>query len=166
MNIFAFHPDPIQSALWLDDVRKNKMVLETAQLLSTAINISSPGHNYKVYKTAYLNHPCAKWARRSRQNFHWLTQYFNAVLSQRNRPHKSRVLLPTFQEYVKTGEFFLEEQTPFANCARNLEVGVDFSHVTDVHDAYRQYICARWKRDTILLSWNHGQEPEWRYATV
>jgi hypothetical protein len=37
MNIFALSECPEQSALWLDDIRKNKMILESAQMLSTAI---------------------------------------------------------------------------------------------------------------------------------
>lgn len=158
MNIFAFHPDPWQSALWLDDVRKNKMILETAQLLSTAININTPGHDLPTYKTAYLNHPCAKWARKSEGNFRWLTEYFGALIQQKNGTHKSSSLLKVFQEYK--GDFALEGQTTFANCARNLSIGVDFTHIKDVHQAYRMYIKERWKRDTIILSWNHGEKPD------
>ena len=41
MNIFATSPSPDTSALWLDDVRKNKMILETAQLLSASVRINS-----------------------------------------------------------------------------------------------------------------------------
>lgn len=50
MNIFAFDPDPWACALWLDDVRKNKMILETAQLLSSAVAINDPSWASKVYK--------------------------------------------------------------------------------------------------------------------
>ena len=34
MNIFALDKCPMQSAQWLDDIRKNKMILESAQMLS------------------------------------------------------------------------------------------------------------------------------------
>ena len=39
MNIFALDQCPMQSALWLDDIRKNKMILESAQMLSTAVRL-------------------------------------------------------------------------------------------------------------------------------
>ena len=39
MNIFAIDKDPIQSAMWMVDKHVVKMILETAQLLSTAHRI-------------------------------------------------------------------------------------------------------------------------------
>ena len=66
MNIFAFDKCPMRSALWLDDIRKNKMILESAQMLSTAVRALCPDTTLEVYKTAYLNHPCSKWARQSK----------------------------------------------------------------------------------------------------
>ena len=41
MNIFALSRCPMQSAWWLDDIRKNKMILESAQMLSTAVRLLS-----------------------------------------------------------------------------------------------------------------------------
>ena len=72
MNIFALDKCPMQSALWLDDIRKNKMILESAQMLSTAVRWLDPDTTLPVYKLAYMNHPCTKWARKSRANFSWL----------------------------------------------------------------------------------------------
>ena len=54
MNIFAFDKCPMRSALWLDDIRKNKMILESAQMLSTAVRALCPDTTLEVYKTAYL----------------------------------------------------------------------------------------------------------------
>ena len=162
MNIFAFSPDTRLSALWLDDVRKNKMILETAQLLSTAIRFNDPFTELPVYKSAYMGHPCTKWTRESRANFHWLTNYMEELCKQKSGNHKSSSLIPYFRQYAKEGSFKSEDMTPHVNCARNKERGVDFSHVTDVHDAYRQYINARWTEKTIRLTWNWGVCPEWK----
>ena len=162
VNIFVFDEDPWLSALWLDDVRKNKMILETAQLLSTAIQFNDPFTDLKVYKPAYISHPCTIWARTSRDNFNWLTEYMRCLVVQKKTGHKSAELLASFEHYGSHGRFSLEQRTPFANCARNRERGVDFSHVADVHSAYRQYICRRWQERTITLSWRWGKEPEWR----
>lgn len=162
MNIFAFDSDPWLSALWLDDVRKNKMVVETAQLLSTAIRFNDPFTELAVYKPAYIGHPCTVWARTSRDNFKWLTEYFRCLVVQRGGAHKSAALISSFEHYALHGRFSSTNRTPFANCARNLDRGVDYSHVSDVHSAYRQYINDRWSRDTITLSWKHGKQPDWR----
>ncbi len=162
MNIFAFDKCPMQSALWLDDVRKNKMILESAQMLSTAVRWLDPDTTLPVYKLAYINHPCSKWARRSRANFKWLLSHMSWLFNQKSGMHKSARLIPLFQQYVDDGEFPNEELTDFANCARNLERGVDYSEVDDVHQAYRMYMNDRWKERKITLTWRWGKEPDWR----
>ena len=164
MNIFAYSPDPYESALWLDDVRKNKMILESFQLLSTSIHKLLPPLGPYVYKQSYVNHPCAIWARASHTNFRWLLEYTTHLFKQRNKPHKSARLFPMMNKFCdECSDLFPRKNlTPFVNCARNQSLGVDFTHINDVHSAYRLYTNERWRRDTIKLSWNYGQEPEWR----
>ncbi len=162
MNIFAFDKCPMRSALWLDDIRKNKMILESAQMLSTAVRALCPDTTLEVYKTAYLNHPCSKWARQSRANFQWLLHHMSWLYNQKSGEHKSARLIPEFQKYADDGDFPDEYLTPFANCARNLERGVDYSNVDDVHQAYRMYMNDRWKERNITLTWRWGEEPDWR----
>ena len=162
MNIFALDKCPMQSAQWLDDIRKNKMILESAQMLSTAVRVLSPDTDLSVYKVAYLNHPCTIWARQSRDNFKWLLSHMSHLFLQKDGLHKSANLLTDFQKYADSGYFPREELTPFANCARNLERGVDYSEHPDVHEAYRMYMNDRWKENNITLTWRWGREPEWR----
>lgn len=161
MNIFAFSPDPWECALWLDDVRKNKMILETAQLLSSAVAINDPSWAKYVYKPTHLGHPCCKWVMASKTNFSWLLTYMKNLVEQQGK-HKSSELIPVFSEYYKEGWFLQSERTPFPNCAANSDLGISFKHIPDVHEAYRLYINERWKRDTINLSWVKGEEPSWR----
>ena len=162
MNIFAFDPEPKLSALWLDDVRKNKMILETAQLLSSAIRFYDPTTKLPVYKQTHTGHPCCHWARASRANYRWLTNYMQALVDQKFGMHSSSALLLIFHDYAKHGEFFKEDATPFANCAANADLGISFKHIEDTHLAYRMYIRERWRCDTIHLSWYWGKEPDWR----
>jgi hypothetical protein len=163
MNIFAFDPDPWQSALWLDDVRKNKMILETAQLLSSAVAINDPSWASHVYKPTHLGHPCCKWVMKSRANYSWLLTYMRDLVELQGK-HKSAELIPVFSEYYKTGWFPTHSSTEFPNCAANSDLGISFKHISDVYEAYRLYICERWKRDTIMLTWIHGEKPSW-YAS-
>jgi len=162
VNIFALDQCPMQSALWLDDIRKNKMILESAQMLSTAVRWLDPDTTLPVYKLAYINHPCSKWARKSRANFKWLLSHMSWLFNQKSGEHKSARLIPEFQKYADNGDFPDEYLTPFANCARNLERGVDYSDVDDVHQAYRMYMNDRWKERNITLTWRWGKEPDWR----
>lgn len=64
MNIFVLDLDPYKAAQYHCDKHVVKMVLETAQILSTIT-----GHGYRP---THLNHPCTVWARESTANFQWL----------------------------------------------------------------------------------------------
>ena len=164
MNLFAFDPDPWVSALWLDDVRKNKMILESAQMLSTAVRMLSPSPRQDVYRPTHVSHPACRWVRESKYNFFWTLDWMTALYKQRGRDHASAKLIPIFDQFVVDGRFPVENLTPFANCAANQSVGVSFKHMEDTHEAYKHYICARWEHDQRPPVWWHGKEPEWRVS--
>lgn len=163
MNIFAYDPCPVQSALWLDDIRKNKMIVEGCQLLSTTVCVLCPALSKHVYKVSHLNHPCAIWARSSLDNFKWLLSHTQALHEQRCRPHKSAELFPFFNLFCDMGcrSFPQKNITPFVNCARNKELGLDFTDIPDTRLAYKLYTSARWQSDNIPLTWAHGEKPLW-----
>lgn len=159
MNIFATHKDPYKSAMWLDDVRANKMILESAQMLSTVIRKATKV-DHPIYKATHQNHPCTIWAGVSRENFDWLCDHMEALLSRKPR-HKSKFVLDYARDWVNNSHFGFTGLTEFANCARNLDKGVDYSHIKSVTKAYRLYMNDRWKLDTIQVSWSTGQKPRW-----
>ena len=79
-----------------------KMILESAQLLSTAHRVidgenylakTSNGRSIKrwelpddredvLYKATHMNHPSAKWARQSVQNYLWLVDHFFGLMDE------------------------------------------------------------------------------------
>lgn len=69
MNIFALDSDPKLCARYHCDKHVIKMVLESAQLLSTARLMCNEEAPYKV---THVNHPCSKWVRESKSNYIWL----------------------------------------------------------------------------------------------
>jgi hypothetical protein len=79
MNIFFLHKDPQWAANALCDKHVPKMLLESAQMLSTAVRRhKTEFENYdKIYKSAYPNHPMTKWVGDTRTNFRWALE--NAV---------------------------------------------------------------------------------------
>jgi hypothetical protein len=92
MNIFYLHQDTKICAQMHVDKHCVKMILETAQLLSTAHRVldgnevetqSESGRKKKVwllddnrndilYSATHINHPSAIWCRHSIQNYSWL----------------------------------------------------------------------------------------------
>lgn len=69
MNIFFLHLIPSICAIYHVDRHVVKMILETAQLLCTAIWVSG---KEAPYKKTHENHPSAIWARKSKANWLWL----------------------------------------------------------------------------------------------
>lgn len=74
MNIFVLDEDPRLAAMMLCDKHINKMLLESAQLICSAIN--HVAHKQVTpYKTTHINHPCTIWTRASQENLWWLSEH-------------------------------------------------------------------------------------------
>lgn len=71
MNIFVLDTDPKLCAQYHHDIHLNKMILETAQLLSTAHHVLESEYKDKLYKKTHTNHPCAKFVRSNFKSYKW-----------------------------------------------------------------------------------------------
>jgi hypothetical protein len=76
MNVFFLAKCPTKAAQMQCDKHVVKMILETAQLLSTAHHLCGEGGPYKV---THQNHPSAVWARESVANYRWLYAHLEAL---------------------------------------------------------------------------------------
>jgi hypothetical protein len=70
MNIFVLHDDPEVCARYHVDKHVVKMIVESAQMLSTVMRVRADIDF--GYKACYINHPCTKWVGESFENWHWL----------------------------------------------------------------------------------------------
>jgi hypothetical protein len=82
MNIFYLSHDPRLCAQYHADVHASKMILETAQLLSTAHRETDSIYSDLVYKSTHRNHPSAIWARASQDNYSWLFELFRELTNE------------------------------------------------------------------------------------
>lgn len=146
MNIFVSDPCPQKSASYLDDKRVIKMVLESAQILSTAITLSGGQGPYKV---THNNHPCCVWARISQRNYVWLLQHFIALLEEYtaryNKIHACERLVPILTEgiqYIHSGE-----QTMWPNCT------IFKDEIGDIHEIYKSALQVKWENDIHTPTW-------------
>jgi hypothetical protein len=71
MNIFVLDLDVERCARYHVDKHVGKMVIESGQLLSAAHHILGSGTE-TMMKLTHRNHPCAIWARESKDNYEWL----------------------------------------------------------------------------------------------
>ena len=80
MNIFVLDERPLVAAQYLDDVRVPKMIVESAQMLASALRrhgatdeeMPIAKTSGKPYLGGYKNHPCTIWAGNTSSNFAWL----------------------------------------------------------------------------------------------
>jgi hypothetical protein len=147
MNIFVSDPSPVISARNLDDVRLNKMILESAQLLSTAMHVR--GSTMAPYKPTHINHPCSIWTRATKGNYLWVYQHFVALLSEFYRRRGKMHACHAFTHRLRVGiERIPEgELQPFYN---------GYKAERDVFDAYKKTLIAKWNEDTM-----NGRTPMW-----
>ena len=82
MNIFYLDRDPKIAAQMHCDKHCIKMILESAQMLSTAHRVID-GDDYAnergLYKMAHKNHPSTIWVRSSDEHYNWM---YSLMLSQ------------------------------------------------------------------------------------
>jgi len=155
MNIFAVSPNPTECAQALDDKRLNKMVTETAQLLSNAVHKWGFSEADRVYKLTHRNHPCTMWVCEKVNHFGWTITLLDAMREEWY--HRTdlfhgagiRVADPLISVLDELDEDDLSP-TPsyFPNCT-------PYNWV-DVHAAYRQTLCDKWYADA-----EKGRPPQW-----
>ena len=61
--------DPVVAAKYHCDKHVGKMILETAQILSTVNYLHEQS---APYKPTHVNHGAIEWAGKSRENYNWL----------------------------------------------------------------------------------------------
>ena len=117
MNIFYLHNDPKTCAEWHVDKHVSKMLVEYAQLMSTAHRVLDGDEyvgysknnrrvkrwrlsdNYEniIYKACHVNHPSAVWVRDSVSHYKWLydlwCELHKEFVYRYGHSHKSYTLL-------------------------------------------------------------------------
>ena len=176
MNIFYLHPDPKICAELHNDKHVVKMILEYAQLLSTAHRVLdgiqsvvvsktnrkqtryvlSDEREYSLYLSTHTNHPSAIWVRQSYENYEWLYKLFIAVLDEYTY---------RYGKIHATARLIDALYTP----PNHIPKGVGFTEPTPaMPDEYkvsgnsvRSYINYYLGAKQHLASWKKRQIPEW-----
>ena len=157
MNIFYLDRNPTRCAAMHCDKHVVKMILEYAQLLSTAHHEIDGEPSVECYKPTHRNHPSAVWARSNRSNYNWLYLLLKDLCSEYTlrygKAHKTErsgiVQGLSFPPYeMKPGEFFDPPQ-----CMD------DYCKVPgDTVMAYRNYYI---REKSYMARWKNTQEPLW-----
>jgi len=174
MNIFYLDSDPKVCAEYHCDKHVVKMILESAQLLCTAINVKV-GEQITPYKTTHVNHPCSIWVRENYSNWSYVWSLMFALEKEwqfrynHNKKHKSVELLSNFYtnifkdskevySIVDIAEHFLSKK-PLTKPALAMPDHCKIS--SDPVECYREYYRQE-KQD--LLKYTNRDKPLWLEA--
>jgi hypothetical protein len=160
--------DPKKCAEEHCDKHVVKMIVETAQILSTVLHHYSTGIfggnmqlSDMIYKPTHKKHPSVLWAAKSQQNFEWLlTLGFELVLQycQRyNRSfHKSGLVLHEISRLYEIYKYQIP--WPEKTFSAPPQCMPDKYKSVNAVRAYRNY----YKGDKVKFAkWTHGLTPKW-----
>lgn len=154
MNIFYLDQDPRLAAVAHCDKHVGKMVVETAQLLSTAHHVANTPFAPLVYKPTHINHPSAVWVRASQDHYSWTWELFRELANEfAHRRGKLHLSYRRLSNYLCHNPLALPLKgfTPPPQCMPEELRG------PDTVEAYRRYYHTK-----TFAAWNWGRPaPSW-----
>lgn len=176
MNIFYLDNNPRTCAEMHVDKHCVKMILEYAQLLSTAhrvldgtlsITLSNSGRKRQTYTIAdsrdgilytatHINHPSAIWVRQSEQNYRWLFTLFCELLDEYTyrygKVHACDRLVTTLGRPPKNIDMDKKFTQPTPAMPDHYKVAGDSVQ------SYKNYYLGDKQR---MFVWKNRPQPEW-----
>lgn len=180
MNIFILSTDPVEAAQLQCDKHVVKMIVESAQMLSTAHRLLdgkielrpsksgkrtvkywrlSDSREDELYKAVHMGHPCTVWTIESAENYRWHYRHFVALCDEYTHRYgkvhatdtKLRVALERLPDRIPD-----VPQTPF-----KLAMGAapDCINPDDPVQSYRDFY--QTKQDRFKLVWSKRNVPDW-----
>ena len=179
MNIFVLDKDPLIAAKMHCDKHVPKMIVESAQMLSTAHRLLDgeeymapsksgkrmvkhyrlPEHDDVIYKAVHAKHPCTIWTMQSHNNYLWhyhLWRYLAEEFEYRfGKVHASWEKLKDIL-YDTPKNLVYGDMTPFAKA---MKAYPDLMEIADPVKAYQEF----YKADKIKFAkWEKGRPtPKW-----
>ena len=156
MNIFAIDSDPLIAVRSLHNKHIVKMILESAQMLSTV------RQSYKIkdpwtLKPTHQKHPSTLWTGESLENYYWLVKHFKAMCEEYTyryyKVHKLHNMLLVFTERTECIPSL--GLTPFALAMP------DIYKVEDPIQSYRNYYIGEKIQGNYWTNRSASELPDW-----
>jgi len=160
MNIFYLSNDYEIAAAMHCDKHCVKMILEYAQMLSTAHRILDEGTELStdLYKIAHKNHPSTIWVRENKQQYMYMYNLFQS-LSEQYTARYGKVHLSWRKLGTLLGK--LPKGIPDAGWREPPQCMPDYCKGTSAVDAYRKYYV---EEKSYFAAWKFNTVPVWYTA--
>jgi hypothetical protein len=180
MNIFYLSSNPKACAEMHCDKHVVKMIIEYAQLMSTAhrildgeeyIDTTANGRKIKrwrmkdekfengLMKASHVNHPSGVWVRQSKQNYMWLNRMWNYLLLEYTHRYNKRHACSKYMEVL----YIWPENIPDVPFTEPPPAMPDYCKVpSDSISSYHKYYInekirfAKWKNREVPLWFREG----------
>ena len=182
MNIFYVDSDPEVAARNMVDRHVVKMILETAQLLSTAHRVidgeeyvgqSQSGRKAKrwrlsgnsdaiMYAATHINHPSAIWVRENSANYVWLYDHLLALGREYTyRYGRTHLTIDKLKDILKDEPQNIKQ----SNVMSKMPSCMDKQYIVSLDPItnYRNYYNYG---KTDLLRWSNRTPPQWIDGTI
>ncbi len=182
MNIFILDKNPIKAAQLQCDKHVVKMVLESAQMLSTAHRVLDgeltkipsksgktmvkhwklPNSNLDevLYKSVHVGHPCTVWTMESLANYAWHYEHFQALAIEfEYRYHKKHKSFELLEDALSIPPKNIPQDvglTPFRLAMGAAPECIDSS---DPVGSYHKFYMT--KQHRFSMDWTARDVPEW-----
>lgn len=170
MNIFVLDTNPRFAAQMHCDQHVHKMILESAQILSSACHLNgfevNASTGLKLYRPAYLKHPCVQWAQRSVDHMSWLVTLCDALQEERILRFGSPIHMSF--SIIDSIRFFLARFYPsshwsavdnFTFCG-SLEISILALSTPQKYQLYYKQKALEWTEKKTPMSYTYTSIPE------
>lgn len=152
MNIFVLDNDIEKCAQFHCDQHVVKMILESVQMLCTALNKKGES---TPYKSTHVRHPCVLWVEESYDNFCWLSDLTIALNDEYRFRFDKTVDHKSIGALSEIGDYRFERNglTPFAQAMPD-----EYKVPGDAVAAYRKFYIG----DKMSFArWTKRVRPDW-----
>lgn len=158
MNIFVLDDCPVVSASYMCDKHIPKMIVESFQMLSTGLRANGFETN-DLYRSAYIHHPCTKWAGYSADNWLWLFDHAEALLQEYRKRygkiHKCEITIYQAMRFIRLPAFSHKGLSDYAQAMP------DMYKSSDAIWSYRAYYLFE---KAYFAKWEKGSDAPWWWS--
>ena len=175
MNIFYLDNNPKIAAQMHCDKHVCKMVIEYAQLMSTAHRVLDGAQYYgltkngrkikrwkledkvmedSLMKASHVNHPSNLWVRKSKTNYKWIYSLWIKLLAEYTHRYGKEHACEGYINFLKD----LPTNIPHNDFSDPPQCMPDFCKVTDTVLAYQNYYILE---KSSFAKWKNGTIPKW-----
>ena len=179
MNIFILHNDPVIAAQMQCDKHVVKMIVESAQMLSTVHRMvdgkmerrpSKSGSMLQyfkldderedvLYKACHFNHPSTVWTRESMHNYRWHYDHFLALCKEYTyryeKIHMTETKLSDVLSNLPNNIRVTTYKTPFKLAMNSNPECMSEDAVLSYRKFYET------KQTRFNMAWTKRRQPEW-----